>query len=63
LNLKKGIKNSEKEIKDYEKLLQQLHVEQVRREKRMDKIIGKSHHDPTPSGINTQDSAQINDST
>lgn len=27
LNLKKSIKNSEKEIKDYEKLLQQLHVE------------------------------------
>lgn len=27
LNLKKGIKNSEKEIKEYEKMLQTLHIE------------------------------------
>lgn len=41
LNLKMSIKTSEKEIKEYEKLLQQLHVEQMRREKRMDRILGK----------------------
>ena len=40
LNLKMSIKSSEKQMKDYEKLLQTLHVEQVRREKRMDKILG-----------------------
>jgi hypothetical protein len=27
INLKKNIRNAEKEIKDYEKLLQQLHVD------------------------------------
>jgi ABC-type transporter Mla subunit MlaD len=60
-----GIKNSEKEIKEYEKLLQQLHVEQVRREKRMDRILvkGTDHYGGFQGITNNQDSAQINDTT
>ncbi len=54
MNLKKNIRNAEKEIKDYEKMLQQLHVEQVRREKRLDKIIEKNEPETMK---------QINDST
>lgn len=54
MNLKKNIRNAEKETKDYEKMLQQLHVEQVRREKRLDKIIEKNEPETMK---------QINDST
>jgi len=54
LNLKKNIRNAEKDIKDYEKMLQQLHVEQIRREKRLDKIIEKNE---------PETHKQINDST
>lgn len=69
LNLKMNIKNAEKEIKEYEKLLQTLHVEQVRREKRMDRILGSKAGDGgglnggSGPGSNAQESAQINDST
>lgn len=52
--MKKNIRNTEKEIKDYEKLLQQLHVDQIRREKRLDKIIEKNEPETMK---------QINDST
>lgn len=41
INLKKNIRAAEKEVKDYEKLLLSLHNEQVKRERRMDKMLGK----------------------
>jgi hypothetical protein len=42
LNLKRNIRQAEKDVKDYEKMLMQLHHEQVKREKRMDRLIGKA---------------------
>lgn len=55
LNLKKNLRNTEKEIKDNEKLIQQLHVEQIRREKRLDKIIEKNEPE-TMKSINDSQS-------
>ena len=55
LNLKKNIRTTEKEIKDHEKLLQLLHVEQIRREKRLDKIIEKNEPE-TMKSINDSQS-------
>ena len=54
IDLKKNLRETEGEIKGQEKLLSQLHVEQVRREKRMDKIIEKNEPETLKS---------INDST
>ena len=54
MNLKQNIRNAEKEMKEYEKMLQQLRVEQVRREKRLDKIIERNEPETMK---------QINDST
>jgi septal ring factor EnvC (AmiA/AmiB activator) len=42
INLKKEIREVDKDIKDHEKSLQVLHVEQARREKRLDRIIEKN---------------------
>ena len=58
INLKKNIRTAEKEVKDYEKLLLSLHNEQVKRERRMDKMLGKGAEQ-----VSQQDTATINDST
>jgi hypothetical protein len=58
INLKKNIRAAEKEVKDYEKLLLSLHNEQVKRERRMDKMLGKGAEQ-----VSQQDTATINDST
>ena len=64
LNLKRNIRQAEKEVKDYEKMLMQMHHEQVKREKRMDRLIGKGGEVTMgPGGMSQQDSAQINDTT
>lgn len=58
INLKKNIRAAEKEVKDYEKLLLSLHNEQVKRERRMDKMLGKGAEQ-----VFQHDTATINDST
>lgn len=58
INLKKNIRAAEKEIKDYEKLLLSLHNEQVKRERRMDKMLGKGAEQ-----VFQNETATINDST
>lgn len=58
LNLKRNIRQAEKEVKDYEKMLLQLHHEQVKREKRMDRLIGKAGEVTMgPGGMSQQDTA------
>ena len=54
LNLKKNLKNVDQEIKDLQMMKKNLHVEQNRREKRLDRIIEQNE----PEAMK-----QINDST
>jgi len=54
INLKKKLKETDQEIKEHERLKNSLHVEQIRREKRLDKIIEKNE----PENMKT-----INDQT